>query len=182
MDTKNYITNAIRTEIKDYQPVSNRFTPEFARLFHAIFGLELEMQELKIAIEKNDINNIIEELGDIAWYLAILFDILKINPNVLFGIHTNGNEFEELNKEIFELCDNSKKYIFYGKELKELPYKVNFIWERFCFFCCKKGIDISLILQKNIDKLKARFPNAYSDENAINRNLDKEYNAFKINN
>lgn len=179
-NTKDYIANAIRTEIKDYQPVSNRFTPDFARLFHGILGLELEIQELKTAIEKNDINNIIEECGDIAWYLAILFDILEISPSIINSAHTNGNEFEFLSKKVFDLCDNAKKYIYYGKELKDLENNIISIWERFCFFCNKNMIYTSLVLEKNIAKLKTRFPNAYSDENAINRDLEKEHNAYKI--
>ena len=30
------------------------------------------------------------------------------------------------------------------------------------------------MLQRNIDKLKARYPDKFSQEKALNRNLDKE--------
>ena len=35
-------------------------------------------------------------------------------------------------------------------------------------------VPLSNIQQTNINKLKARFPDKFSEENAINRNLDKE--------
>jgi hypothetical protein len=36
------------------------------------------------------------------------------------------------------------------------------------------NIDLEEMLQRNIDKLKARYPEKFTQENALNRNLDVE--------
>ena len=41
------------------------------------------------------------------------------------------------------------------------------------------GIDISAIQQANIDKLTARFPEKFSSDKAINRDVDKEQRAME---
>jgi len=40
--------------------------------------------------------------------------------------------------------------------------------------CRTYNFDIEKLMQKNIDKLKLRFPNKFSEEKAINRNVEKE--------
>lgn len=76
MNTKNFITNALRTE-------SDKFYPVNPRIQHAAMGCVTESAELMDALKKSmfygkelDIVNIKEEAGDILWYLAILFDEL----------------------------------------------------------------------------------------------------------
>jgi hypothetical protein len=41
-------------------------------------------------------------------------------------------------------------------------------------FCYQYNTDISNILDKNIDKLRARYGDKFSSEKAINRNLEVE--------
>jgi hypothetical protein len=41
-------------------------------------------------------------------------------------------------------------------------------------FCYQYNTDISSILDKNIDKLRARYGDKFSSEKAINRNLEVE--------
>ena len=117
MKPSEYIKNAKRTETKKYIfPKTGDLTPQIE---HAIMGLVTEsgelmdiMKRVKIYSAKLDRTHIVEELGDLFWYVAILCDHLNVS-------------FEE-------------------------------VWE------------------KNIKKLKARYPEKYTDENAMNRNLKKE--------
>lgn len=117
MKPKDYIKNAIRTEIEKYTfSSSGGVTP---RIEHAIFGLvteagELmdEMKKAKIYGKEIDVINLVEEAGDIMWYLALLSDELNV-------------PFEE-------------------------------IWD------------------KNIKKLRARYPEKYIQGNALARNLKRE--------
>lgn len=116
---KNYIELALRTELKDYKTVSERFTPSMARLSHAASGLCTESGELLDMLKKHlnygkefDRANAIEELGDLLWYVAIACDEL--------------------------------------------------------------GVSIEDIMKINIDKLKARYGEKYSDDRAINRDLKAE--------
>ena len=41
------------------------------------------------------------------------------------------------------------------------------------------GLDMTKLLENNIDKLKVRFPEKYTDLSANNRNLDAEYEQLK---
>lgn len=116
---KNYIELALKTETKDYEAISKRYTPEIARLIHASTGLCTEAGELLDMLKKHlnynkpfDKVNAIEELGDILWYMAIACDVLETS-------------FDQ-------------------------------------------------IMEKNIAKLKARYGDKFSNENAINRDLEKE--------
>lgn len=116
---QNYIDLALRTEIKDYEPISKRYTPSIARLMHSAAGLCTESGELLDMLKKHinygkefDKTNAIEELGDLMWYIAIACDEL--------------------------------------------------------------GVSLDDIMKINIDKLKKRYGEKYSDDKAINRNLDEE--------
>lgn len=89
------------------------------RVFHSIIGIATESTELCEALyhsilskEEFDVVNLLEELGDVAWYSSILVD------------STNG--------------------------------------------------DWSNILETNISKLRKRFPEKFTNEDAIERNLDDE--------
>ena len=78
--------------------------------------------------------------------------------------------------ELGELADPFKKQIFYGKELDKtnvaeeiadgLWYLVN--------LARIENIDLVKALQNNIAKLKVRFPDKFTEQNAIERNLEAE--------
>lgn len=82
MDTKTYMKNALVTEPGDIVPLLNRMSnPQNARLLHAAMGLTTESGELFDALKRHlvygkplDRTNLIEEAGDILWYLALLLD------------------------------------------------------------------------------------------------------------
>jgi len=117
MKPKEYIKKALRTESKDYCfKATGKLTP---RIEHAIFGIATESGELvniikhcKIYRKDLDVTNLVEEMGDLMWYLALLSDDIRVS-------------FEE-------------------------------VWE------------------KNIKKLEARYPQGYSHDSALGRNLKKE--------
>lgn len=84
MKPSDYVENAKRTEPKKYSfETTNEVTP---RIEHAVFGIVTEAGELmdslkkaKIYNQKLDKVNLIEEAGDVMWYLAILSDALNIS-------------------------------------------------------------------------------------------------------
>jgi len=117
MTPDEYIKNAVRTERAEYDfTETNGVSP---RVEHAVMGVVTEAGELMTAVKKAKIYakefdkiNLIEEAGDLMWYLAILADDLGVS-------------FEE-------------------------------IWD------------------KNIRKLKIRFPEKYDKKLVLNRRLEKE--------
>lgn len=92
MKPKDYIKLAGRTESKDYVfPATGAVTP---RIEHAVMGLVTEagelMSEIKRAkIYKKDLDkvNLIEEAGDLFWYLALLCDDLGVDFETVWEIN-----------------------------------------------------------------------------------------------
>lgn len=116
MTPNEYIQKALRTESPYRFEATGDVT---ARIEHAVMGAVTESGELMDAVKKSKIYgraldrvNLVEEVGDIMWYLAILADELGVS-------------FED-------------------------------IWE------------------KNINKLRQRYPEKYSDERAENRDVATE--------
>ena len=75
-----------------------------------------------------------------------------------------------------EFLDALKKSIFYGKELDRVNLKEeigDLLW--YCAIALDElDGDFESVMATNIAKLKARFPNKFTEEDAENRNLDKE--------
>ena len=86
MTNVDYIQRALVTEAKDYEAVVKRYTPQIARIDHAVRGIATETGELLDMLKKHinygkdfDRVNAIEEVGDVFWYLAIICDELGIS-------------------------------------------------------------------------------------------------------
>lgn len=78
--------------------------------------------------------------------------------------------------EVGELVDVFKKDLAYKKPVDWVNVKEeigDLMWY-VANFCTVNNIDIEEILQTNIDKLKARYPEKFTSEKAINRNLIEE--------
>lgn len=95
-----------------------------------------------------------------------LEDMQKDNMHMILGMVT----------EVGELADVFKKNMAYGKEIdwtnvyEELGdlmwYVIN--------FCTANGIDLEMVLHMNLRKLETRYPEKFTEEAAINRDVDKE--------
>ena len=111
---------------------------------------------------------------------------MKINEYLIESSNTCPDLGSDLNNQLHmaigasteanELLDAYKKQFAYGKELD----KVNVSEEIFdCFWylvnlCRMLNIDIEKGLQTNIDKLRARYPEKFTEYHALNRDLEKE--------
>ena len=72
--------------------------------------------------------------------------------------------------------DQLKKHIFYGKEL-DLTNITEECGDLFWYLAeVLTSIDVKFIdvMQKNIDKLRARYPEEFTQQDALNRDLVKE--------
>ncbi|EPZ51373.1 MazG nucleotide pyrophosphohydrolase domain protein [Bacteriovorax sp. BAL6_X] len=86
MDSKKYMSDAIRTESRDFDAMNTRLNDNgIKRLLHAGIGLSTEAGEFLDALKKHifygkelDRVNLAEELGDLFWYMAIVGDELGI--------------------------------------------------------------------------------------------------------
>jgi len=79
--------------------------------------------------------------------------------------------------EAAEIMDALKKHLFYGKDL-DLVNLAEEMGDQFWYLAGMARVlgytDFDQIMQTNIDKLKARFPEKFTEENALVRDLDKE--------
>jgi NTP pyrophosphatase (non-canonical NTP hydrolase) len=86
MDTKKYKDMVLKTESKDFGAIASRLSDKRAiRLLHGSCGLATEAGELLDTIKKYafygkeiDTVNVIEEVGDLMWYCAIILDELDV--------------------------------------------------------------------------------------------------------
>lgn len=82
-----YVKEALRTECQDYSPAGGRLGGRRnLRLLHAAMGLNTEASEALDALKKHvfygkelDTTNLVEELGDLFWYIAIMADELGVS-------------------------------------------------------------------------------------------------------
>lgn len=81
-----------------------------------------------------------------------------------------------ISTEAGELMDAFKRKIFYGKELDvvNLKEEVGDIMWYIAILLRELDLDFEELLQLNIDKLRARFPDKFTEFDALNRDLDKE--------
>lgn len=115
-----YIKDAKKTDVSTYAPVYKRLNDfKTVRFLHAAMGICTETGELMDALKKHliygkelDLVNIVEEVGDLFWYIAILADAFNFT-------------FEDS-------------------------------------------------MEKNLAKLKARYPNNFTEKDALLRDLEKE--------
>lgn len=78
--------------------------------------------------------------------------------------------------EAAELLDALKKHIYYGKPLDEVNLREelgDILWY-FAITCDALGVDPSDIMERNIAKLRTRYPEKFNSEQAITRDLDRE--------
>ena len=81
-----------------------------------------------------------------------------------------------LQTEAGEFTDALKKYVYYGKELDRVNLGEeigDILW--YCALACNAlGIDMGAVMEKNIAKLQARYPDKFTEEAALVRHLEVE--------
>lgn len=85
--------------------------------------------------------------------------------------------------ESSEFTDAIKKHIFYGKKLDEVNLREeigDMLWYIAIALDCL-GSDFETEMKINIDKLKARYPEKFSEEKAEIRDLKKEREILEQN-
>jgi hypothetical protein len=166
---------------------------------HMRLGMISEVEELMEAIHKKDKVGVGEELTDILWYAANDIRIkLKrqhidkgsmenlFNYNFGIGLQvTDGGymttaeginaQFNALVFNISKLCDFTKKNLAYSKAepdtyVKNMTYLLGAVNN----LAYHLKINLELTMDSNIAKLKKRYADKFTIEEAVNRDLVKE--------
>lgn len=110
-----------------------------------------------IRTESNDFNAMDERLGD---------NGLKRLLHAGIGLSTESGEF----------LDALKKHIFYGKELDRvnLAEELGDLFWYMAIVADELGVEFESVMDRNIQKLKARYGEKFSEQKAEKRDLDSE--------
>lgn len=98
--------------------------------------------------------------------MAILPKIEEDNLHMVLGIST----------EAGELLDVFKKNLAYKKDIDwvNVREEIGDLMWYISNFCTINNLDFGDILLKNVEKLKVRYPDKFTEHNANNRNLNRE--------
>lgn len=186
-----YIKDAVRTE-STYEKLSGMLVcPEKiprclnGRLLHGAIGLCTEVGELFDAIQKPGFaEHVKEEIGDLWWYNAILHDTM--HSEMLYSL-SDGVGFsatvylERIAAAVGNIQDVIKRTLFYGKSIDtmRLLEQMDVLTVNLCLFGYAVGVTPEQAQAANIAKLKARYPAKFTEENAVNRDIEAERIALK---
>lgn len=143
------------------------------QLLHAALGLSTELLELLIAAEKDDDENLIEELGDFYWYLSLAsyhLGIFVIDPP------PSSSNPPHLAKDIVVSTEAFvslvKKQVIYQvpQTLQDPLLK---IWEAFYNVLDDCNITLFKLEERNRNKLNKRYASTFTPEESEVRK-DKE--------
>ena len=181
----NYIKEALHTR-------SNMYCETNHDVEHGIIGITTEAIELLSGIRYNvenfDKTNMLEELGDICWYLAITCHGLDLKWEDLYGFDMEFHDdheasIDEIIIQAGELLDHIKRIHFYGidlnpqhciESLRIIYANINLLSELF-------DSTIEIVQSANIKKLRTRYPEKWTKETAIQRDLIDERNTLEQN-
>jgi NTP pyrophosphatase (non-canonical NTP hydrolase) len=144
---------------------------------HMIIGMVTEVEEMKEGVFNKDKVNIREEHGDCNWYIANTCNIYDLDFKELYAKSLK-QEFTKFS--LGPLADLHKRELAYGKEMdvdlleKELVKFVKFL----SLIAASYDFEYEESLQININKLYKRYPEKFSNEAALNRDLDEEYKTL----
>ncbi len=176
--------NTVNKKTIEYQEKAKRTCASLGNekldLTHMILGIISEQEEYLKAFVLNDEVNQREELADVCWYLANYctfreYDFYSLLQKYMYSFELEGWEEKISTFDVFtsKLADYVKKYIAYDKPIdRNLEERAlgGILYSLFLEDCNFSTTD----LERNIKKLEARFPEKFSQEKALNRDLETE--------
>jgi len=171
MKFNEYIKLALRTEIK--------LKDNKERRLHAVLGLASEINEVLHSITKS---NRIEEIGDVAWFTALLCDSINYPESSMdqpISEHFTVDE-GNLTYIVSHLCDAVKREYIYGKVHDRCPYSIGCSdllgWLR--VYAALANTSLEAICDLNIEKLQLRYPTHFTNKASDLRDTEAEGAIF----
>lgn len=172
----NYIEQATRTESVDL------FKVDSPRLLHAAIGAMTEASELLLA--DDDAINVKEEMGDILWYIAIAcategwtFEQLILQADVQ---RCEEDPLQAMLGGAADALDVVKRGLFYGIPTDREKFMVHFgtLLLSIQYLAQDCSWKIEDLQEANIAKLTTRFPDKFTSEAAVERDIEAEREAL----
>ena len=163
---------------------------------HSGYGLVTEVGELVDAYKRQrfykkplDKVNLLEEVGDTLWYLAIGayghdFDLQAVEDKELGETEGLTSEFV-LGKLAHHAANVYTLGMCYSTEVifeQYATYDLAQILTYLRYLCSIEGIDYDQAKPVNIAKLEKRYPEGFSEYHALNRDLESERKVLENDN
>lgn len=165
----------------EYVKLSAKTCPDLGshedNLLHMSIGIKTEMGEIMDAFKKNfaykkelDKVNVAEEIGDTSWYAAGIIRLMNLSDDKIIKLSNLifNNPYTDIDK-----LENTK----HALQMLDHNIGTTGIIDLFLLLVSLAkyiGYDYFAILDTNIAKLKARYGDKFSEEKAINRDLETE--------
>lgn len=172
----------------DYQKLALRtnnpkdiyLNPPAFQLLHGVMGICTEVGEVFENQLAENPANMIEEIGDTFWYIAISCDAISFNMEDLSDARPEQSPYEGLVIWSGKIMDSLKRALAYGAEIdeEEVMTMLSHLVANLKLLASDNDLEIEEILELNIEKLRRRFPHGFTQEQALNRNLNNEGNVF----
>lgn len=129
---------------------------------------------------------LMDETGDVLWYLSNYTNVHNLTLTqaeehiIIPGFLEDKPMLDCILILAAKLADVDKKKFAYGKEPAE-HYRQNyaqFLFDCIHMFCIQHQMRIEDVMERNIEKLRTRFPEKFSGEQAINKDEKKEAEVF----
>lgn len=160
---------------------------QITRLLHASLGLTTELKEFRDAQASLDIKNQIEELGDLPWYLAVIYNLLPYGAQIEVTKYVEPKEGLDPEFYVAQIADIAKRVVFYGTDM-HTPSKhypdgmlvalVDCVTKLLCWVdetARLLNINVVEVWEANIKKLEKRYPDlSFNAEQAIVRDIENE--------
>lgn len=208
MTTEEYLSDVLTTEARDWQPLQERFSSiTNIRLLHGIIGLASELSEMQDVVDNAEEHlvvdkvNLLEEAGDFYWYIGVITAALNLDkertlgptkgtlpgvaPDRRLGLTMLQRYATRLTINVGELTDVAKKSVMYGRELNtgtvtDYLEHVNYWLRSALSLYGYTGEDAQYTnSQKLLRGKDARYKNGFSEQAALNRNLEAERNILE---
>lgn len=169
----------------EYQLLAKRTLAELGSLEkniqHMKLGIESEVGEIadifkrKLVYKKEiDITHLKEEIGDLCWYIA---NAANFKNAVLGKTKYLANEVNSIDDCIDEL--NFFHYFLHIDRNSLFTINIDELLVPIISVCKFFDISVSEVLEKNINKLKVRYPEKFDETLALNRDLKNERNELE---
>ena len=176
MNYRDFVASRFKSAESTHQDIAIRVTPQAVAGLHASMGLLGEVVELLQAINNNDTANVLEELGDCAFFLEAAYQAYGLPPHN--PPRQSIASTETLLTACGELQDLAKKEVIYCKPAAMLisarREELLDIASRASEGVCKLwGTTLEAVQAENMLKLTLRHPAGYTNASAQAR-ADKE--------
>lgn len=174
--------NTIDFNFNEYQSLALRtLSGNGNSLKHAAYGIITEVGEIIDTYKRHefygvelDTKNLKEEIGDVLWYVAVGFNALEEYPSKITFEKTAQTEVENILKELTRKASNIMSFYKYDHDC--IWVDLDEILHLLDSFAIHLGTTLKECADANVLKLQKRYPDKFTTERAVNRDVENELN------